>query len=68
MSCWRWWQVSAVESALSDGNAGAETEAIAKVKAAMVLNQEEAQSNTILYSTSSIRLAASLRNLTDFAS
>ena len=66
MSYWKWWQVSAVE--LSSPDRIAEAEVIAIVKAAMFLNQGGAQSSTALYIISSIRLAASTRILTDFAS
>lgn len=66
MSYWKWWQISAVEPSLPDGIA--EAEAIAVVKAAMFLNQEDVQFSAALYTTSSIRLAASTRILTDFAS
>lgn len=58
--------MSAVEPSLPDGIA--EAEAIAIIKAAVFLNQEDAQFSTALYTTSSVRLAASTRILTDFAS
>ena len=45
----------------------AEAEAITIVKAATSLNQEGAQSNTALYTTSTFRLTASTRIPTDFA-